>query len=326
MYHISLNGQRIAVCKQAFISLHGISPKIVRRLCLLLVANESPKDKRGTSIGSRHNAITGEICLSIKQFIDSFDIKEVHYSNNTTKKYLPANLNVRIMYDMYINKFPNMKDKVKYTFFLKYFKENYALSFGRPQIDVCSFCEEYKQKIRSPHLNDTAKRVATAEYMVHKRRASKYYNKIKEIKAQSLKDDHVAGIVIDYMQNLPLPHIPVQEVFYYRQLWVFVFCIHNLKTNKARFYSYHEGEALKGPNEICTFINDYINECVADTVTELHIFSDGCPGQNKNNTVARFLLALASSGRFKNIYHDFPIRGHSLNDCDRNFAVVKRKL
>lgn len=85
-----------------------------------------------------------------------------------------------------------------------------------------------------------------------------------------MKDHHVSGIVIDYMQNIPLPHIPVQEVFYNRQLLVFVFCIHDLKTNKTKFYTYHDDEVFKGLNEVCLLLNDYIAVCVAETVAELH--------------------------------------------------------
>ena len=40
----------------------------------------------------------------------------------------------------------------------------------------------------------------------------------------------------------------------------------------------------------------------------------------------RFLMSLASSGRFKNVIHYFPLRGHSFNDCDSDFATVKRRL
>jgi len=38
-----------------------------------------------------------------------------------------------------------------------------------------------------------------------------------------------------------------------------------------------------------------------------------------------FLLALVSSGRFKNTVHYSPLRGHSFNHCDRDFATVKKK-
>ncbi|KAL1489772.1 hypothetical protein ABEB36_013706 [Hypothenemus hampei] len=145
------------------------------------------------------------------------------------------------------------ENNVKYKFFYNFFKQNFDLTFGRRQVDVCSKCEELKIKIRDAHLNDNAKRVATAELIVHKRRASKFYMKADEVKKMCKEDDNILGITIDYMQNLPLPHIPVQEVFYLRQLWIYEFCVHNMKTEKAVFYSYQEGQAAKGPNEICIF-------------------------------------------------------------------------
>ena len=71
-------------------------------------------------------------------------------------------------------------------------------------------------------------------------------------------DPNVYGIAFDFMQNLPLPHIPVQEIFYLCQLWLYEFCIYDLKTGKSVFYSYCEGVANKCPNEVCTFVLDYI--------------------------------------------------------------------
>ncbi|KAL4132331.1 hypothetical protein QTP88_009502 [Uroleucon formosanum] len=292
----------------------------------MVTQNITPKDKRGKSIGSRHNIIPGEICVKIKEFIERFDAKEIHYSNNTTKKYLPSTLNIKLMYEMFIKINLNLNPTVKYGFFCQYFKQNFDLSFGRPQIDVCSTCEQLKIKVSDPHLNENAKRVSIAELIIHKRRASKFFKKCDEVRKLCKEQDNILGITIDYMQNLPLPHIPVQEVFYMRQLWIYEFCVHNLKTEKAVFYSYQEGEAYKGPNEVCTFLKMYIDKYIPATVNELYIFSDGCPGQNRNHTVVRFLMALASSKRLKKIEHIFPIRGHSFNVCDRDFATVKRKI
>ncbi|KAJ4429181.1 hypothetical protein ANN_26184 [Periplaneta americana] len=76
-----------------------------------------------------------------------------------------------------------------------------------------------------------------------------------------------------------------QEMFYLRKLWLFVFGIHNQENNTAQFYCYHEGQANRGPIEVCTFVNDYISEL--DSVKELHVFSDPCGGQNRNNTVLK---------------------------------------
>lgn len=138
-------------------------------------------------------------------------------------------------------------------------------------------------------------------------------------------DEKVGAICIDYMQNLQLPYIPVQETFYYRQLTVSVFCIHNLKDNSATFFVYHEGTGTKGPNEVCSFLKTYLDMAM-QSVEHLYIFSDGCGAQNKNNTLIRFISALVSLENFKTIDHYFPMRGHSFLPCDRDFAVLKRKI
>ncbi|CAH2010321.1 unnamed protein product [Acanthoscelides obtectus] len=76
--------------------------------------------------------------------------------------------------------------------------------------------------------------------------------------------------------------------------------------------------------EVCTFLKNYIETHIPGNVTELHIFSDGCPGQNRNNTIVRFFLALQATKRFKKIYHYFPVRGHSFLPCDRDFGTLKK--
>lgn len=321
-YFAMKQSNRISVCKQAFISLHGISHWQVQRLNTLLLAAKSPKDLRGQH-NNRPRAICNEWTEKIKEHIESFPVKVSHYSSKIIH-YLDASLNVKKMHSLFVEKYPQLQDLVKYEFYLKYYNENYNLRFGRPQVDVCSECERLGGRIKDINLNDNAKRVATAELMVHKRRAKKFYTKLKEVQNLCTERPEVMGLAFDYIQNMPLPHIPVQEIFYFRQLWVYAVQIHNLKYNTGHFYTYHEGQARKGPNEVCTFLYDYIMNHIPPEITELHLFSDGCAGQNRNQTMVRFLLALQATKRFNKIYHYFPIRGHSFLPCDRDFGCVKR--
>nr|CAI5866002.1 unnamed protein product [Callosobruchus analis] len=117
------------------------------------------------------------------------------------------------------------------------------------------------------------------------------------------------------MHNIQLPRSPVGDIFYYQQLTVSVYCIHNMKTNQARMYIYHEGQVKKTANEICTFLRDYLKEFKKNH-KELHLFSNNCWGQNKNHT----------TGLFEKIVHYYPVRGHSFLPCDRDFALVKKNL
>lgn len=67
-------------------------------------------------------------------------------------------------------------------------------------------------------------------------------------------NNETTAITLDYMQNLPLPHISVQEIFYLQQLWVNVLCVHDLKRNKAKLHVCHEGEDNKSLNEVGSFV------------------------------------------------------------------------
>lgn len=321
-YHIINNHERIPVCKQAFLNMYSISNFRVQRLNLLLVNGESPKDMRGKH-NNRPTSITEDLRVKIKRHIESFPYKTSHYATKNIH-YLDSKLNVKTMFELFIKKYPELDKIIKYEFYLKYFNENYSLRFGRPQVDVCSECERLGTRLRDGSLNNNAKRVCSAELLVHKRRAKKFYSKLEEIRKLSQENPEVLGITLDYMQNLPLPVIPVQEIFYFRQLWLYAFEIHSLKTEAGHFYMYHEGQGNKGPNEVCTFLNDYIVNHIPQEVQELHIFSDACPGQNKNNTMVRFLITIQNRNRFKKIYHHFPIRGHSFLPCDRDFGSAKR--
>jgi hypothetical protein len=73
------------------------------------------------------------------------------------------------------------QDSVKYKFYLKYFKENVVLRFGRPQVDTCSAHEECQTRICSPHLAKSLKQVAVAELMIHRQTTKKFYKKLGEV-------------------------------------------------------------------------------------------------------------------------------------------------
>lgn len=320
-HYVPIDGKRRKVCQKAFLSLFDVSIKRLKRLKCLLRQNLTPYDKRGKNI--KGNAISEEDNVLLRQHIESFPVKETHYSNKTYL-YLSAKLNMKIMFDMFKAKHP--ATKIRYSYFVKYFHEHYDLHFGRPQVDTCCKCEELDLKIKSPSLGDASKRAAAAELAVHKRKAKKFYGSLKQSTDECKTRDDLAVLTFDFMQNVHLPEVPVQELFYLTQLTVNIFGIHNCKTDKAFFYIYHEGIASKGPNDVCSFLWDYIQREIPENVQELRLYSDNCPGQNKNHTMVRMCAALVETNRFKKVEQFFPIRGHSFLPNDRDFGVIKRRL
>lgn len=315
---------KVQVCRKAFVNLHALSNKSLQRLTTLLNSGKSPVDRRGQH--GKQPRKPDDIIIKIRDHIESYPKKMSHYASQTVT-YLDATLSIKKIHDMFLEKYPDLTNNnmVKYEFFLKYYKDNYNYKFGRPQVDVCSICEDLTVKMRSP-LNNNARLAAAADILVHKRRAKKFYSKMKSIPELCGDRPDVTAIAFDFMQNVPLPQLPVQEMFYLRKLWLYVFSVHNLKTNESMFYTYQEGSGKKGPNEVCTLILKYIQTKIPDEVKELYIFSDACGGQNRNHTLVRMLLALTMTGRFSKINHYFPVRGHSFLPCDRNFATVKRAI
>lgn len=320
LYYVKLPDDSLEVCKVAFCNIFGISPDRVRRLCKLLKDNKLPTDLRGRAPSTR--AIPGETCRLIEEHIKSFPQKMSHYSQKIVY-YLSSELTVKKMHQLFKIKFPQLN--VNYWFYYKIFKERFSLRFGRPQVDTCVTCEALSVKIKSPCLNEVAKRSAIAELIVHKRRSKKFYSKLDEIRSLCRKDNTVVGLCVDFMMCLQLPDIPVQDIFYYRQLTVNLFCITNLKDNSCKLYIYHEGICRKGPNEVTSFIHDYISNYVSPNVKKLYLFSDGCAGQNKNHTLIRYCNALVETKRFNEVWQFYPVRGHSFLPCDRAFGVIKKE-
>lgn len=116
------------------------------------------------------------------------------------------------MHQLYLEKYPNQK--VSFSFYRSFFRENLNLSFGRPQVDVCSICELLNNKIKYRNLNETAKRTAVAELIVHKRRSKHFYSKITKDIGETENEEKVMSLAFDFMQNVQLPKTPIGEVFY----------------------------------------------------------------------------------------------------------------
>ena len=118
--------------------------------------------------------------------------------------------------------------------------------------------------------------------------------------------------------------LPVGEIFYARQLWLYNFGIHNAANNKGTMYCWDESVAKRGSNEVASCLFHFFNNFLPEEVEKVFLYSDGCGGQNKNYTIIHFLYSLVALKKcFKKIHHIFPIRGHSFLPCDRDFAFVE---
>lgn len=134
-YFIYVGNERKEVCYKAFLSLLAITDKRVKRLRKLALLGQSPCDRRGKNPSG--NALPPESREVIRQHIESFPVKESHYSGRTYR-FLDSRLNVKKMHKMFLEKHPGIK--CSYQTYIQFFKDNYSLSFGCPQVDTCCVC------------------------------------------------------------------------------------------------------------------------------------------------------------------------------------------
>lgn len=95
--------------------------------------------------------------------------------------------------------------KVKQSYFRNVFNTKYNIGFGKPRVDVCSRCTEFKEKIKTSE--GATKQSLMTLYKVHTRKAKAFYEILKEERADLLT------ISFDCQKSMMLPELPDQSAF-----------------------------------------------------------------------------------------------------------------
>jgi len=221
------------------------------------------------------------------------------------------------MFEDYYDSMTGETLPIAFCTFEQYFNVHLEFAFSLPRSDVCNMCF-WKEQGSSMTVEENVR------LKLHKSKVDGY----NLVKSTVLGADFVPEVLIlefDYAQNLPLPKLPVNDQFYKRLLWMFIFNLHMHQHENLYMFHFMEGNCKKGANRVCLFVHDVIKfECNPE-VRKINLFSDACLGQNRNWTMSKFLLSIAMLLNVE-IQHTYPVRGHSYNQCDRNFALYSRKL
>lgn len=317
-----VNGKDQTVCLQAFLSFFGVTVARIRRLQnSLIMFGKSPRDKRGTH-KNRPTKFPQEVSHLIALHIKSFKSRQSHYSRrqNPNCVYLPEGLSIKIMYSLFVAEY---KLNIPYKIYWSVFTKDFNIKFGLPRSDTCAECDNINQKLNSQNISDEEKLQLSTTRELHLRKAEAFHA-MKRYYREKAQRNEVTCISFDFMQNLPLPHIPTNPVFFSRQLWYYIFGVHDLATNDASIYTYYEGQCKKGSSDVISMLFHYLKNL--DCNRKLVLLSDGCPGQNKNYAMVHFLYTLVHSlDMFDCIKYIFPVRGHSFLPNDQDFALIEKK-
>ena len=131
-------------------------------------------------------------------------------------------------------------------------------------------------------------------------------------------------ITFDLMQNLSVPTLTHNSMFYLRQLWEYNFGIHDCVTDTATMYMWSELVAKRGADEIASCLLEYISNLPLQ-VKKFTCFSDSCFGQYKNFEMICFWNWQVLQGRFTQVDHKFLVRGHTYLPNDRDFSHIEKR-
>ena len=161
---------------------------------------------------------------------------------------------------------------------------------------------------------------------MHKCKAERAYQQLREDTALAQSDSDVELLTFDLQQSLPTPVLTTNTVFYKRQLWTYNLHvgIHNCATGKGCMHMWHEGIASRGSQEVGSCMVNHLRH-MTTTASHLILYSDACGGQDRNiNLVCLWLHIVASPNYLlTKIDHKFMVTGHSFLPNDRDFGCIE---
>ena len=250
---------------------------------------------------------------------------------------------------------------VSWPTFCRYWKKNFPkLVIQRRSEDICDDCVVFANRhkyigkkrqdlkdeaVENGHaidydqdnkdLDEQEQLVEKAAHHVMMAKKQRDYFNTKKEQAKSTADlpqeQRVFTFVADFAQNMYIPNFAAEQpgaTYYYSPLNVYPFGIVDGSTDPTELtaHVFYEGEAKKGGNSVASMLwkelkmKGLINGRCAK---EINFVFDNCAGQNKNRMVTRLLFFLVRLGVAKTARAIFLVKGHTKNDCDRMFNLMK---
>lgn len=233
------------------------------------------------------NKISDEDLEIVRQHILAIPAYESHYCRQqSSKRYLPAYYTLARMYEEYSKwgQTKRVSRKVHESIF-----KTMNISIKSPQKDTCQTCDKLHMIIKAAKDNDK-KETAKTDLSEHKKKAQDAYDFKKQDKELAKGDITKLVYTFDLQQCLPTPAMATSVAFYKRQLWTFNLTLHRCNDNISFNMMWHEALSGRGANNIASCLYKHFTELVSPEVNHITLYSDTCPGQNKNWHISNVYL------------------------------------
>ncbi|CAH2103934.1 unnamed protein product [Euphydryas editha] len=267
------------------------------------------------------NKTTNDIKESAKNYIKNLPAVASHYCRkDSTKLYLPTELkNIKNVYRIYKEDRTNKgMDVVSEKLFRNIFNTEFNIGFHVPKKDKCTKCLRLE--------GQNPEECVELESHLEEKDASK---KRLEFHREIGKDNSsILCTSFDIQKVLTTPHGNSMLLFYARKFAVFNLCFYESITRKGFCFIWNESEAKRGANEVATILNKYIQDVdERKTIRNLILYSDSCPGQNKNKIVlAAVHNALLQAKNLESIQLNYLLPGHTEMTVDSIHSTIEQAV
>lgn len=328
VYCVTFQNKTHRVCKQAFLSMHGLTEKRVSNAIKHVTDTAIPKpDMRGRHAPS--NKVTADTCGRVKEHIRCLPAMSSHYTRAKApeRKYLESSLTIRTLYDAYLewmtSEYPG-EEQVSFHFYNDVFTNQFNILFEPPKTDTCTTCDTLENRINN-ESDEEKKRKLAKDKESHLDEAEKAQEFLKAMRND--RDPDTRGICVDLQQILPTPRLSTGVAYYKRKLWTYNFCVHDLKRKVSTMYVWDETQSRRGSIEVASCIKKWVDdEMEKGEFNKLVVVSDNCAGQNKNVNLVLYYLRELHASRLISVDHVYLMPGHSYMDCDRAFGIIEKKI
>lgn len=320
-----MSGTKIRVCKLFFMATLAINNRTIQTVVRKQNYSETGKvieiDKRGKH--NNHKKVDEEIKNRIRNHISTIPRIDSHYCRSrTSKEYIEGGKTLTDLHKDYIEVSKSEKHEYgNYQLYSKIFNEEHNISFHLPKKDQCEVCLEYQ------NATEEEKKKNEQGYNQHIR--EKELSRVEKDRDKQNPERNVKVLVYDLEKVLPCPIGHANSFYYVSKLNVFNFTIFDVKDTKGTCYLWHEGEGLRGPNEIGTCVFKYLkylSEKYDAENLDIIFYSDNCSGQNKNKFILALYIYAVNTLKIKSITHKFFIKGHTQNEGDSVHARIESEI
>ena len=139
-------------------------------------------------------------------------------------------------------------------------------------------------------------------------------------------------LVIDMGQNAATPYLggdQFGDFYYMTPLTHLIFGVACPAEEFMNTYIWEESVANRGADNIisCLYLDLICRGVIGNTgrpLKHLAVAADNCSGQNKNKAMLKFCTWLVEAGWVEKMTLLFLVKGHTKNDCDQNFNLLKQ--